>query len=318
MIEIQHKLTGKPVFTVSADRLAGQSLPRAPLVAAALAGVDLSGADLEAANLAAADLKRANPSAASMAAANLTGADLQGAILSATNLRHAGLIGANLRAADLRGADLRSANLHGADLREARLNDAQLQRANLAGVCLDGADLTGARIDGGTNCPHQAADLVERGAIYEEIPTPLTGEQEKYLGDEAARAFAGSPNRYVEAREQQGVLVLTIALSQIEGEVVSDALRQEMLAAIAATGQQRVVVDFRNLKYISSVAFRPLLSLRRKLKEVNGKLILCGLSKAVGDVFYTTRLIGTSGEVSAPFEMQPDVESAVARLLNPV
>jgi anti-anti-sigma factor len=119
---------------------------------------------------------------------------------------------------------------------------------------------------------------------------------------------------HLTSRTQEGVLVLTITENSVEGEEVPEALRQEMLAAVAKTNARKVVVDFQQTQYISSAAFRPLLALRRKLQEVGGRMLVCGLNPVVGDVFYTTRMISTGASFTAPFEMEPDVAAAVARL----
>jgi len=120
--------------------------------------------------------------------------------------------------------------------------------------------------------------------------------------------------RYLEARTQGGVLVLTIAQPQIEGEEIAQALRDELLDAVAGSAGQKVVVDFRHVRYVSSVAFGPLLALRRKLNEAGGRLLLCGLNSTVGDVFYTTRMVDPDGAITTMFEMEPDAAAAVARL----
>jgi anti-anti-sigma factor len=122
------------------------------------------------------------------------------------------------------------------------------------------------------------------------------------------------PERYLRSCVEQGVLVLTITETKIQSDDIADALRQEMLAAVARSGIRKVVIDFRHAQYLSSTAFRPLLSLRRKLQEDGGQIILCGLSSVVGDIFYTTRMIDPSGSVKAVFDMQPDVASAIAFL----
>lgn len=123
-----------------------------------------------------------------------------------------------------------------------------------------------------------------------------------------------APQGHIETAIEQDVLVITITVTRIQSEDVAEALRGEMLAAVDGTGLRKVVVDFRNAQYLSSTAFRPLLSLRRKLQEEGGQVILCGLTSAIGDVFYTTRMIDPSGTVTAVFEMQPDVAAAVAYL----
>lgn len=122
------------------------------------------------------------------------------------------------------------------------------------------------------------------------------------------------PERHLRSCVEQGVLILTITEAKIQSDDIADALRQEMLAAVARTGVRKVVIDFRHAQYLSSTAFRPLLSLRRKLQEDGGQIVLCGLSSVVGDIFYTTRMIDPSGSVKAVFDMQPDVAAAIAFL----
>lgn len=109
-------------------------------------------------------------------------------------------------------------------------------------------------------------------------------------------------------------VVLRLTNAQVEGDPISDALREDLLTAVTGSDAAHVVLDFRSVNYLSSVAFRPLLSLRRKLKERGGRLVLCGMSQPVAEVFHVTRLVSTGGSSAAPFELQPDVPAAVASL----
>lgn len=117
---------------------------------------------------------------------------------------------------------------------------------------------------------------------------------------------------------EQGVLVLTIAQPRIEGEDIAHNLREEMRRAVEQAGLQRVVVDFRHTRYLSSVAFWPLLGLRKQLLEAGGRLMICGLSGDIEDVFTTTKMISSGGAVDAPFEVVADSSAAIARLLGDV
>jgi anti-anti-sigma factor len=119
---------------------------------------------------------------------------------------------------------------------------------------------------------------------------------------------------FLETTIEDGVLVLTIVRQQIEGEDLAAGLKQELLAEVARSGLNRVVLDLRNTRYVSSVAFWPLLALRRQLNEQGGRLLLCGLTGAVHDIFTSTRMITSSGSLNAPFEVAPDRATAVARL----
>lgn len=123
--------------------------------------------------------------------------------------------------------------------------------------------------------------------------------------------------RYIACRTEQEILVLTITAAKIQDDEMGETLGREFLAAVAQTGLRKVVIDFQNTKYMSSVAFRPLLLLRQHLRERGGRMMLCGLSPIIGDVFYTTRLASSSGASTAPFQLEPDVAAAIARLNQP-
>jgi anti-anti-sigma factor len=122
---------------------------------------------------------------------------------------------------------------------------------------------------------------------------------------------------YLESSIENGVLVLTVLRQQIEGEDLALGLKEELLATVAQHGISKVVLDLKNTRYVSSIAFWPLLTLRRQLADQEGRLIICGLTGAVHDIFTTTRMVSSAGSLNAPFEMAPDRESAVALLANP-
>jgi anti-anti-sigma factor len=124
--------------------------------------------------------------------------------------------------------------------------------------------------------------------------------------------------RLLTARIQDGVLVLTVTRSHLrstEFDLV-DVLREEMLRALAESKSTQVVVDLSAVEQVGSASFRPLLSLRRRLHEKNGTLMLSGLQPDVREVFLVTRLVDNEGSLDATFGAAPDVNSAVARLRN--
>jgi anti-anti-sigma factor len=119
---------------------------------------------------------------------------------------------------------------------------------------------------------------------------------------------------YLESSVEQGVLVLTIVRRQIEGEDLALGLKDALLTTVAAHGATKVVLDLENTRYVSSIAFWPLLALRRQLAGQGGRLVLCGLTGAVHDVFTTTKMVSSAGALDAPFEMAPDRASAIELL----
>src|SRR5881296_289182 len=94
--------------------------------------------------------------------------------------------------------------------------------------------------------------------------------------------------RQLTATVTENVLVLTMTMAELQDERVADALLQELLDVLDQFGVYKVALDMARIKFLSSVAFRPLLRLRTRLRETGGSMILCGLTSTVGDIFYTT------------------------------
>jgi anti-anti-sigma factor len=121
-------------------------------------------------------------------------------------------------------------------------------------------------------------------------------------------------HRCLKADCRRNVLILSITESHVQGDDIAEEMREAMLQAIGTTGCRHAVIDFENVQYISSVAFRPLLALRRELVQRGGRVVVCGLNTVVGDIFHTTSMIDREGNMSPMFEMQPTVAEAEAFL----
>lgn len=119
--------------------------------------------------------------------------------------------------------------------------------------------------------------------------------------------------KHISCRKEPGILVVVLANDKIQGDDLGDAIRQDLLAAVNHYQVNKVVIDFRNVVYLSSAGFRPLLSLHRKLNESRGRMVFCNLSPEILEVFTVTRLIGSNRSSNAPFERAVDLADALAR-----
>jgi anti-anti-sigma factor len=129
--------------------------------------------------------------------------------------------------------------------------------------------------------------------------------------------MAETSYQHVKVETVDGALVVTLNEPQLRGDQRADALREELLAIVGNTRGQRVVVNFEKVDYVFSAAFRPFLSLRRRLQETGGCLVFCNLTRAVSEVFQVVRLISADGGSPAPFDVKPDVSAALAFLQTP-
>jgi anti-anti-sigma factor len=118
---------------------------------------------------------------------------------------------------------------------------------------------------------------------------------------------------HISCQKEAGILVVTLKDEKIQGDDLGDLLRQDLLGAVQAFNTNRLVIDFRRVKYLSTAGFRPLLSLHRKLHETRGRMIFCNLSPETMEVFVVTRLISPTRVPTAPFEAAIDVADALAR-----
>lgn len=122
------------------------------------------------------------------------------------------------------------------------------------------------------------------------------------------------PNfKHISCRKEPGILVIVLADEKIQGDELGDSIRQSLLAAVSHYQVNKVVIDFRNVRYLSSAGFRPLLSLHRKLTDTRGRMVFCNLSPEILEVFTVTRLISSTRTGTAPFERAIDLADALAR-----
>jgi anti-anti-sigma factor len=123
--------------------------------------------------------------------------------------------------------------------------------------------------------------------------------------------------RHLQTSTEAGVLVLTITCPLLLDDEVVDALQADLAAAAEHHRPARAVLDFGHVRAMGSAAFRPVISLHRRLREQGGELVLSGLADAVAEVFHLTGLISRVPTGRAPLAAEKDVPAAVARLAGP-
>ena len=86
----------------------------------------------------------------------------------------------------------------------------------------------------------------------------------------------------IRQNRQQGVLVFILA-GRV-GRASADTLRHALEAAIEG-GQQRLVIDFGSVDYLSSAGLPVLAAASNRLPGPHGALVLCALAEPVRVVF---------------------------------
>jgi anti-anti-sigma factor len=123
--------------------------------------------------------------------------------------------------------------------------------------------------------------------------------------------------RHLTSRSDGDVLVLTLTDLLLLDEEVVEGAHADLVAAVERHQPRKVVLDLQHVRAMGSAAFRPVISLHRRLREAGGELILCGLTDAVANIFHLTGLISRIPAGRAPLASEADVRAAVARLAGP-
>lgn len=101
------------------------------------------------------------------------------------------------------------------------------------------------------------------------------------------------------------VLVIQLANPRILDQQVIDQIGTELKELLDKTEQERVVLDFRQVQFMSSAMLGALVRFRKQCAEMKADLKLCSISKDIMEVFKVTNL-------HKVFDIQADEATAVA------
>lgn len=120
----------------------------------------------------------------------------------------------------------------------------------------------------------------------------------------SAVTVAGEPG-LVEVQDVADVAIVHLAASRILDESNVGQLSEQLFRLVDRDHRQKLLIDFRDVEYLSSAALGALITLNKKLKGTAGRLRLCGMDPRVHQVFAVTRL-------DKIFDIREDQESALA------
>jgi anti-sigma B factor antagonist len=116
-----------------------------------------------------------------------------------------------------------------------------------------------------------------------------------------------APRRMLEVEDRDGVTVATLQVSKIVSDEDIHEFGEQLDTLAKTDGPRTVVIDFGQVQYLSSATLSRLISLKRRLGSAHGRLVLCGISPDLLEIFRITRL-------HTVFEIDRDVPEALARL----
>jgi len=103
--------------------------------------------------------------------------------------------------------------------------------------------------------------------------------------------------------------IATITEEKILEEKDIRELQESVFSIIEQAGQINLILDFRNVKFLSSSVLGLLIRISKKVYEKNGQLRLCNINKKINEIFKITRL-------NRIFDIYPDLERATEAMVS--
>ena len=95
---------------------------------------------------------------------------------------------------------------------------------------------------------------------------------------------------FVCTRQERFTLV-ELTLPDMLDSAEFDRLNERLLTTVSAEPGHRWVIDLSRTAYVGSAVLGLLVNIWQRIRTANGRLVLCGLSPALAEVFHATSLV---------------------------
>lgn len=117
------------------------------------------------------------------------------------------------------------------------------------------------------------------------------------------------PTMSLTTYSKDGILTIVFDDPRILDETKLEELGRELTEALNKTSEERVILDFRNVKFMSSSMLGKLVQVHKKASEFKVKMKLCSIDSEIRQVFKITRL-------DKLFEIESDETAARAAFMK--
>jgi anti-sigma B factor antagonist len=125
---------------------------------------------------------------------------------------------------------------------------------------------------------------------------PAPPGQSIHPGDRHAKSGSTGMNqqpgrrRRVEVQMDGDVAIVNFVDKKILDDQNIQNIGDDLFKLVDEQGHRKILLNFSNVEFLSSAALGKLITMNRKVQAVKGKLVLCGISKSIREVFEITKL----------------------------
>ena len=106
-------------------------------------------------------------------------------------------------------------------------------------------------------------------------------------------------SRFYDVEERDGAMIARIVDPYLQGDALAECLKLELLQIVEVQSPQLVVIDFQNVKLVSSLAVSSLLTVNQRLAAMGVYLKMCSMNDSLRQLFRTLRLDGSLFKIYA-------------------
>ncbi len=110
----------------------------------------------------------------------------------------------------------------------------------------------------------------------------------------------------ITVEDRGDAVIVRFKESDILDQINIQEIGEEMYSVVQSTPNVKLIVDFDGVEYLSSTALGKLITLKKRVEAVNGKLRLAAIKPEIMEVFKITRL-------DTIFEIKKNVAEALER-----
>jgi anti-sigma B factor antagonist len=96
--------------------------------------------------------------------------------------------------------------------------------------------------------------------------------------------------RRLEWEDLGDVTVVNFTDRKILDEHTIQVIGEQLFSLVDELGRRKLLLNFGNVEFLSSAALGKLVTLNRKVREAEGRLVLCRINPTIYEVFEITKL----------------------------
>lgn len=98
------------------------------------------------------------------------------------------------------------------------------------------------------------------------------------------------PRRRIIIEDIGDIAVVQFVDKKILDEQNIQMIGDDLFRLVDELGRRKILLNFANVEFMSSAALGKLIRLHQRLQQAGGKLVLCGISASILEIFVITKL----------------------------